>query len=230
MIKLLSYADIISLTNACLGFLAIVALLSLIENIDIMRLSFSLILLALLADGLDGIIARKTKTSELGDYLEAMADMISMSIAPSVFILNIYFTRLSIEPYYQILLVLLILIFIVCSITRLSSFHLMKNNDYFYGLPASASTIFLLIPSFLEIDLKFIMFLIIVLSLATISRIKFPKPKIKINAIAVILILLTLIIGKTFNNIAPILLFFALAIYSLLGPIYTKKSIQKISK
>ncbi len=66
MIKLLSVADVISLTNALFGFLAILMLFS-----SEMNLAFSFILLALLADGLDGIVARKTRKGELGEYMEA---------------------------------------------------------------------------------------------------------------------------------------------------------------
>lgn len=230
MIKLLSYADIVSLLNACFGFMAIIILISFTLEFDIIRLSFSLILLALLADGLDGIIARKTKTSELGDYLEAMADMVSMGIAPSIFLFNIYYDKLASELYLKILLLILVFIFVICSIVRLSSFHLMKNKDYFYGLPASVSTIFLIIASFLQVDYRIVMLLLITLSIATISRIKFPKPKMKINTIAVILIILTILMGKEFYNFAPILLFTALAIYAIVGPKYAKKKLHDRSK
>ncbi len=68
MIKLLSLADIVSLTNAGFGFLAII-----MASLGEMWFSFSFILIALLADGLDGIVARKTGHSELGNHMEAMA-------------------------------------------------------------------------------------------------------------------------------------------------------------
>ena len=73
MIKLLSIADVVSLTNAILGFLAILMIFS-----NETRLAFSFILLALLADGLDGIVARKLGKSDIGEYLESMADMTSL--------------------------------------------------------------------------------------------------------------------------------------------------------
>ena len=76
---MVSLADIITLINAIFGFLAIIMLLK-----DEIRIAFSFILLALLADGLDGVIARKLNTGKIGDYLEAMADMTSMAIAPMI--------------------------------------------------------------------------------------------------------------------------------------------------
>jgi hypothetical protein len=48
----------------------------------------------------------------------------------------------------------------------------------------------------------------------------------KINTIAVILIILTILVGKEFYNFAPILLFSAIAIYAIVGPIYAKKKLH----
>ena len=85
MIKLLSIADLISITNAILGFLAIIMIF-----LNEIHYSFSLILLAMIADGIDGLVARKTKHSNLGEYMEAMGDMISLVITPSIFVYRIY--------------------------------------------------------------------------------------------------------------------------------------------
>jgi CDP-diacylglycerol--serine O-phosphatidyltransferase len=223
MIKLLSIADSISLINGCLGFLAVIILFSNINTQDIIRISFSLILLALLADGLDGIIARKTHISELGGYLEAMADMISMGIAPSAFVFKLYNSTISSEFVYQILFILTLVFFIICSFIRLSSFHIMKNETYFFGIPASASTIFLLVAAYFEIDFVYILLLIVILSLATISRIRFPKPGLRVNTMAFVMIVSTLIFGEAYYKLAPLLLLIALAIYVLIGPFYVKK-------
>ena len=92
MINLLSFADVVSLTNSILGFLSIVMIF-----LGETYLAFSFILLAILADGLDGAVARKTKHSDLGEYMEAMADMISLGIAPSVFVYNNYLKNIMIQ-------------------------------------------------------------------------------------------------------------------------------------
>ncbi|MFH1101456.1 MAG: CDP-alcohol phosphatidyltransferase family protein, partial [Methanobacteriota archaeon] len=84
--KVIVPADIITLVNAGLGFLAILFLVlpvTVTEDIRV-QISFCLILLAMIADGLDGMVARKTRHGELGEYLEAMADMTSLGIAPAV--------------------------------------------------------------------------------------------------------------------------------------------------
>ena len=107
MIKLLSLADVISLTNAIFGFLAVLMVFS-----NEMRLAFSFILLALLADGLDGIVARKTRKGELGEYMEAMADMISLGIAPAFFVYNVYYDVVSDSMLYHGLLIVTLIIFV----------------------------------------------------------------------------------------------------------------------
>lgn len=230
MIKLISIADVISLTNAIFGFLSILFLFSdLISNEEMrLRVSFSFILLALLADGLDGIVARKTKVSEIGEYLESIADMTSLIIAPALFIYFIYNDLVLSSIINHIYLLIALILFLLLGTIRLSSFHIMKNKKFFLGLPASAGTIILLIIAYFEIKFIYILPVIILISLLMVSNIRFPKPRFKINAIAAILIILTLIIGKYFYGFAPILLLTAILIYLIIGPVYTKIFVKNI--
>jgi len=99
----------------------------------------------------------------------------------------------------------------------------LKQNEFFVGLPASAGTIFIIILAFFEIEFLYILLVIIIVSLALVSNVRFPKPGLKINAIATALIIITLVIGKTYEGIAPLLLFVAIAAYSITGPIYLLK-------
>ncbi len=225
MIKLLSLADVITLTNAIFGFLAIVILFSdSVFSDDIrIRLSFSFILIALLADGIDGIIARKTRKGELGEYLEAMADMTSLGIAPSVFIYTIYHDIISVSGNQHVFLIVACILFLVMSVIRLASFHILKEKNFFVGLPSSASTMIVIILAFLEIELLFILPVIVIISIALVSNIHFPKPGFKVNALAALLIILALIIGKNYGNIALYFLFISLLVYSLIGPFYLKQ-------
>ncbi|RLI66220.1 MAG: hypothetical protein DRO67_01480 [Candidatus Asgardarchaeum californiense] len=224
MIKLLSIADIVSLINACFGFTAIIVLFSNLSFSDEMRirLSFSFILLAILGDGLDGIIARKTHASKLGEYLEAMADMTSLGIAPAIFIYTIYYNLVASCIYCYGYLIFALIIFIVLSVIRLASFHIMKKEDFFVGLPASASTIILLIVSYLKIEYFYILPIIVIISFIMVSNIRFPKLNIKMDTIATVLILLTLIMDKMYYSIAPILLLLAIISYAIGGPFYLR--------
>ena len=223
MINLLSIADVISITNAIFGILAILFLLPIgtCEEFQL-RASFSFILLALLADGLDGIVARKTGKSNIGEYLESMADMTSLVIAPAVFIYFTYSDLIGYSFYRYIYLLIALILFLSFGIIRLASFHLMKKERYFIGLPASASTILLLILAYFEVEFVYILPAVIIIGAAMASDIKFPKPRIRINTIATILILLTLVMDKSYYGIAPLLLFIAIILYAIGGPIYIK--------
>jgi phosphatidylserine synthase len=218
MIKLLTKADMISLFNACLGFLAIVFLI-----LNEQRLSLSFILLALLADGLDGIVARKFGGGKMGESLEAMADMVSLSVAPLLFTLW-YAINLSFENYTFLLLSLFLgFIFLLSSAIRLASFHVLKDNHFFVGLPASVSTLILVGFSYVSLPIYCYFLIILFLSIAMISPIKFPKPSVLLNIAATILIILTIGFYTIFNNISMILLVVAMLIYSIAGPIYLIK-------
>jgi len=220
MIKLLSFADIISITNAVFGALAILVLFT---KLDFkIHLSLSLILLGLLADGLDGIIARKFKKSKIGDYLESMADMTSMVVAPSVFIFYIYSDVLLGEFLRQIFLFIAIVLFFSFGVLRLASFSVMKEKKIFIGLPASASAIILLILAYFRVELIYILFSTIIIGALMASDIVFPKPGKIINGAALILIILTIIFQKGFFAFAPILLLFAIFVYIIGGAFFIK--------
>ena len=229
MIKLLSIADAISITNAVFGFLAIIFLISNLGTCEEfqVRASFSFILLALLADGLDGIVARKTKKSKIGEYLESMADMTSMVIAPAAFIYFIYSDSIGCCFYRHIYLLFALILFLSFGIIRLASFHIMKKDKFFVGLPASASTILILILAYFEVEFIYILPAVIIIGAATVSDIKFLKPGIKINAIATILILLTLVMYDSYWRIAPILLLISIIIYVTVGSVFLKFLIKK---
>ena len=219
MLRLLSIADIISIINALFGFSAII-----MAFLGEIWLSFSFILLALLADGLDGIVARKTKQGKLGEYLEAMGDMTSLGIAPAFFVFTTYYENICYCNYYRIYLVAALIIFLSLNIIRLASFHIMKKDNYFVGLPASVGTIIILVLAYLEVEFLYLLLVIILVSLTLVSNIKFPKPGLKINGIAAILIILTIILGKNYYGIAPLLLLIAILIYAVSGPAYLLRS------
>ena len=224
MIRLLSIADSISITNAIFGVLAILFLFSGIGTCGYFqtRASFTFIFLALLADGLDGIVARRTRKSDLGEYLESMADMTSLVIAPAAFIYYIYTSLDIFNVYRYIYLLFALILFLSFGIIRLASFHIMKEDKFFIGLPASVSTIILVIIAWFEVDFIFLLPAVIIIGAAMASDIIFIKPGIKINAIASILIVLSLILYNNYYKIAPLLLLIAILIYAIGSPIYTK--------
>ena len=74
----LGLADAVTVANAALGFLAAVA-----ATVD-PALAARVILLAAIADALDGIVARKVGSTPAGEYLDSLADVASFGVAPAI--------------------------------------------------------------------------------------------------------------------------------------------------
>jgi CDP-diacylglycerol--serine O-phosphatidyltransferase len=92
----LSPADLVTILNAVFGFLAVALLVrhwsvhpaELANGIQAseLKLAGALIGCGALCDVADGIVARATWTSRLGDHLDGMADTITFGVAPALLI------------------------------------------------------------------------------------------------------------------------------------------------
>ena len=224
MINIMSIADIISISNALLGFFSIVVLLSeFIGSIELrLQIAFTLILIALIADGLDGIVARRTRQSEIGEYLDSMADMTSLVVAPAFFMYFIYSLIVEFNTIRLMYLLFALVLYVGFGFLRLASFHIMKKEKYFIGLPVPAATIVLIVLSYLEVPFIVILPAIVIIAALMVSNINFPKLGMKFDSVAAILILFALTFGKNFDGIAIWTLFFSILIYIFLGPVYHK--------
>jgi CDP-diacylglycerol--serine O-phosphatidyltransferase len=76
----LGVADAVTVSNAALGFLAAVA--ATVEP----GLAARLILLGAVADGLDGVVARKLGSTPAGTYLDSLADVATFGVAPALLV------------------------------------------------------------------------------------------------------------------------------------------------
>ena len=79
----LGLADAVTVTNAAVGFLA--AAVALVD----VDLAARLILVAAIADGLDGIVARYRGGTPVGPYLDSLADVASFGVAPAVLVVAV---------------------------------------------------------------------------------------------------------------------------------------------
>lgn len=215
MLKLISVADGVTILNAVLGFIALLLVFS-----GQFQLAVSLILLGLLADGLDGMIARRMGAGQLGQYLETIADLVSLSVAPLALIYQTYSEMIQSEFSLQILLGVVLGCSFICSIIRLSSFSFLKNQGFFVGLPTSASAIFLVSVSYLKPSLWVVLPLILIFSFAMISSVHFLKPGLRLNLIAAFFIVATIVLDGNYENIAPLLLLISLTCYIIAGSVF----------
>jgi CDP-diacylglycerol--serine O-phosphatidyltransferase len=70
-------ADVVTVANAMVGFLAIAA-----ATAD-PRLAARLVLLAAIGDGVDGIVARRFGGSAIGEHLDSLSDVAAFGVAPA---------------------------------------------------------------------------------------------------------------------------------------------------
>ena len=223
MIKMLSAADVVTIINAVLGFLAIVLVFS-----SQFEFAASFILLGLLADGLDGIVARRIGNGHMGQYLETIADVISLAVAPLVLLYVVYYETIASSVSSHIFFVFILTFSFFCSIIRLSSFSAMKQSEFFIGLPTSANAIFLVLASFLRIELLYILPFIVLFALLMISPLRFPKHGVKIDVVAGLFILGAIFLNIFYTMSAGLLLLFGLSLYIIIGPLYVRRKKKNI--
>ncbi len=87
MIRSFHLADWCTLGNAACGTGALFAVMTYMQNLEVLHLFFAcaLLLLALVFDILDGKVARwRKQSSALGRELDSLADVISFGVAPAV--------------------------------------------------------------------------------------------------------------------------------------------------
>lgn len=111
----LTPADVVTLANAAIGFGAIV-----VAPFD-PALAARLILLAAVTDGIDGAIARYFGGSNVGPYLDSLADVPSFALAPAVtvFVVVIDHPTGTIDPLTGAILAIAPAFFVMMAILRL---------------------------------------------------------------------------------------------------------------
>ncbi len=217
MLKLLSLADMITLTNAVFGFLALLLIFT-----GSLHLAVVFIFLGLLADGLDGYVARYIGTGGIGEYFESLADMLSLSVAPLLLVYGTYKDVFANGGWQVPVAIIILMISLVCTFIRLSSFSALKNPHFFLGLPTSVSALFLVALSMLKPDLVVVMPVVLVLAVAMIAPIRFPKAGARLNITTAVLIILVIVFSGMYGNIMVYVLLIALVLYVTIGPVYLR--------
>jgi archaetidylserine synthase len=169
ILKLIKPADVITLVNALLGFASII--MTVRGQFDS---ALVLVLVAVIADGADGAVARYSGFGVLGANLDSLADVIAFGVAPAL----LAFVFLANTGYMAWIFSGL---FLACGILRLARFNVAGKKDGFEGIPITAGgfvvALFLLIRDYVGyFDYVFIL-LLVSLSLLMISNIDYPKLK-----------------------------------------------------
>ncbi|MEL7089273.1 MAG: phosphatidylcholine/phosphatidylserine synthase [Planctomycetota bacterium] len=107
------------------------------------------IFLGLICDALDGRVARLTRsTSDLGEQLDSMADMVTFGVAPAFILVQIIGVQAPFvseigDTFYDRLGLVVACIYVACAGLRLARFNIEKGDDedtgghlFFDGLPS----------------------------------------------------------------------------------------------
>jgi CDP-diacylglycerol--serine O-phosphatidyltransferase len=180
-------------------------------------------------DGLDGRIARITKTtSEFGAQYDSLADAVSFGVAPAIFLYQWFLKDINffINPWLELGKIVASL-YLLSVLLRLARFNTTVSKDFFIGLPCPAGAILVcltyVVLNKVNIDIsqykEVSVFLSLLVSLLMISKISYfsfkninDQEKIKFYWLFFIIIVLV----TTLINPPMVLLLLAI-IYSLSG-------------
>ena len=204
--------------NLFFGFMAILFVMEGTPNISI-----KFILLAVIADGLDGRLARIfNKSSEFGKEFDSLADVVSFGAASSFLA---YETQLKTLGLVGGIISSSILI---CGAIRLARFNIIKSASDFTGLPIPAAGAFVALYTMCGISLPVWWFstIILALSLLMVSSIKYPSFKYvsdsQYQIVAFLtLVIITFILMAVSTELSPFKLagFIPFILYVIIGPL-----------
>lgn len=245
-VKLISPADIFTLANGLIGFLAI----TYIVDRKFLIASF-LLLIAILMDGFDGYVARKFGSKHsMGRYLDSISDTISFCFAPAILLYATYYEGpvTAFEDFQNALTVFASMLVLCFGILRLARFSREGYKiAHFSGLPTPANTFMLVILCLLfgsEEGYDFVvrkepylvLSIAIIAAFLMISDIPYPKLRGKlsiIGGVAIILGLVSTAITMLFFNYADFLVLvsqclafvglFSISIYLVAGPFFARR-------
>ena len=174
----LSKADSFSILNAIFGITSLCLLFS------SEWYAFVFILLAVLADGMDGIVARKYGSSL--PIIDEFADMISFVAAPSAIFFN----------HYGLLAIPFIYAYVLASIIHLLNYHY-GTKEIFVGLPTPAAAIVIASICILSFPVWASLFIVSLLSILIFLPIKYGRIEGLERIIALIIIVAAIFGGHS---------------------------------
>ena len=128
----LGIADAVTAANAGLGFVAVFA-----ATID-PALAARLVLLAAIADGLDGLLARRYGSTPAGEHLDSLADVASFSVAPAFVVATLATDAWGYEGVRSAVAVTVGAVFVAAGVVRLGMYTAYDTgNAHTEGVPTT---------------------------------------------------------------------------------------------
>ncbi|WP_110952869.1 CDP-diacylglycerol--serine O-phosphatidyltransferase [Anaerosinus massiliensis] len=152
------------------------------------------IVLAMVADGLDGRVARFfNASSEFGKELDSLCDLVSFGVAPAILAYSFLLKDFGVLGYFAAVM------FATCGALRLARFNVNTSvvKGYFMGLPIPAGGCFLATFIMLGIEPNGFIFpvMVMVIGYLMVSTVRYPDFKGKGEKIRQIPILITILLA-----------------------------------
>ncbi len=218
--------DIITLINCFVGLLAIMYIID-----GEFRFGISLILLGVIIDGADGIMARHfNRNKRHGVYLDSFADMVTFCFAPAILLYNVYYDLekgSSFESLDNALTVAASMLVVLFGIMRLRRFiERGHRSSHFIGLPTpTAAIIIVLSVEIIHYQIP-VLAIAIFMSFLMMSRIRYPMLRGYLGgavAVVVFIGILSLWWQGTYSEYILTTVLLLTMIYVVIGPLYVIK-------
>jgi CDP-diacylglycerol--serine O-phosphatidyltransferase len=211
--------DVATIINLLFGTLAILFLVEAYSQNTLIAAAF--VLICVLADGADGILARNRGQGSLGFQLDSLADFISFGLLPSI--LMYYVVRDATGNRNIFFLIFIIsFIYIVCGMLRLARYNLTPQESIFYGLPITAGGLIIALYVLAGLPPTGLLIVTLILAVLMTSEIKYPKIRNTLTqgvvGVLIIVVLVLYAIGTSYSIAALLLLLLSIAY--ILNPLY----------
>lgn len=164
ILRIIKLPDLVTVINALLGFTAIL----MVAHGDVSSAA-ALVVLAAVADGVDGVLARNIEHSTFGINLDSLADLVSFGVAPAMMG---YLLMKGTNPHVASALSAA---YLVCGTLRLARFNVLAKTDVFIGLPITACGIWVALLVMAGADAWILIGSFIILPILMVSDIRYSK-------------------------------------------------------
>ena len=135
------------------------------------------IILAMLADRYDGIVARKLGVvSEIGHDLDSLCDVVSFGVAPAMLVFEIFVATEKPSAILTTIVAIICGVYVCCGAYRLARFNVTKmKNGYYQGVPITTCGTVLAIIAPIKLPSIATLILVILCSYLMVSNLKIKK-------------------------------------------------------
>lgn len=165
--------NLLTFGNISVGFIALLFITT-----GEYRIAASLVVLAMVLDGLDGKLARQLDASgAFGKELDSLGDVVSFGLIPGYFVWHLFLGE---SVWIMAILLIAILLFIICGAYRLARFNLeTSSSPNFTGIPITIAGGLLALIGFYGSGLHPLIIVIVTVLLALLMISEVPYPSLK---------------------------------------------------